>query len=176
MDRCFFLTCAQAAQERLIMEFIINIDVPKAGINECSFTDDMTEALKRYYDYIERAKSTGLNGCVDCSIMVKSEIIGPDEDDAPPPAEQVIDEANAKMDAATEAYKQAQVSPTRLISTNDFQLTILKRGLQALAHEFDADVAELTPAQNYELGMLVGMIEDVLTNEPDEKMLHGFNR
>lgn len=83
-----------------------------------------------------------------------------------------------KRNPADTAFHLSFVSPKRVIHTNDFQLSILKRGLAALAHEIAADVLteaeRMTPAQEYELKMLQDMIDDVLKSPPDEKMIHGF--
>lgn len=62
-------------------------------------------------------------------------------------------------------------SPVRQIVTNDFQLSILKRGLIALR---PAENQELTPAQQYEGDVLLDMIDEVLKMKADKEMVHGF--
>src|SRR3954463_11602507 len=80
-----------------------------------------------------------------------------EEDTALGCADDYEDEAQARADyarvkkteaATAEAFDQAQGANRRVISTNDFQLGIIMTALAALP------VAKLTPAQNYEAGML----------------------
>jgi hypothetical protein len=58
---------------------------------------------------------------------------------------------------------------TRLIQMSDEQLGIIKTALVYTTPGM------YTPEQNYEIGMLVGMINDVFEMpDSDPKLLHGF--
>lgn len=73
-------------------------------------------------------------------------------------------------EAIDEAFDKSHggSAPTRTIVTNDWQLTILRKALA------ESDAALFSPAENYEVGILVSMIDDVLDDQSDEKIIHGF--
>jgi hypothetical protein len=57
---------------------------------------------------------------------------------------------------------------TRLIQISDEQLKMCLRGLSMIPPVL------LTPEDNYELGMLAGMIQETVLGPEDPKLLHGY--
>jgi hypothetical protein len=150
------------------MEYRVSIELPAIGRNEFRQTQSLTTALDAYTGFCEEAHLSGEEGAVELVIALESELFEKKAEN------QVLAEPiPAAGDAAQGANEK---SIRRVIATNDFQLNILKRGLEALAREIDhGSAGPVTPAQQYELGMLVGMIDDLIKSPPDDKMLHALH-
>lgn len=86
-----------------------------------------------------------------------------------------------KPSPADIAFDQSFKSSKRHVITNDFQLAILKRALDALAGQIDSEGRSihtkekvLTAAQMYEMQTLNDIISEIAGSPPDEKMTYGW--
>lgn len=66
-----------------------------------------------------------------------------------------------------QAFDLVQKSTPRNIQTCDFHLKIIRSALR------NTNPARFTAVENYEIGMLIGMIEETMT-DPNPETLHGF--